>query len=306
MGGNSNKLELPKVDLTGLGMAEPGTKAWSSVQEKVASALMNYGCFQAIYNDIEAELQNGLIEQALLDVFKEEAKFSYAPSLPCSGWLLQLTGFAFKSLQLNDPESLADVQDNTMCNYAKHMQGLLQTIHRMIILSLDLDDHYHSHIKSVEYSMRLSEYFDDVQNNKTKIGMPSHVDSNYVSIILQQKEGLEIESPNHGWIRITPLPNSFTVLIGEAFMAWTNRRFRARNHRVKLDGSSKRYSIIFSSIPSRSDDMIQTMDELVDNKHPLVYKPFKYYDYLKFRFSNGEKEDTLKSYCGVEQAEAAA
>ncbi|PKU67713.1 hypothetical protein MA16_Dca013743 [Dendrobium catenatum] len=62
MGGNSNKLELPKVDLTVLSMAEPVTKAWSSVQEKVASARMKYGCFQVIYNDSEVELQNGMIE----------------------------------------------------------------------------------------------------------------------------------------------------------------------------------------------------------------------------------------------------
>ncbi|KAG0467564.1 hypothetical protein HPP92_019144 [Vanilla planifolia] len=93
----------------------------------------------------------------------------------------------------------------------------------------------------------------------------------------------------------------FTVLLGESFMAWSNGRLKAPTHRVKMDGSKKRYSVIYSTLPRNLDEAIYCPTELIDQEHPLMYKSFNYYDYLKFKFSDeGEKhEDALKAYCAA-------
>ncbi|KAH0465214.1 hypothetical protein IEQ34_005317 [Dendrobium chrysotoxum] len=53
----------------------------------------------------------------------------------------------------------------------------------------------------------------------TKVVLPSHKDPNYISIISQPNiGGLEMETSNGEWISTNPIKNSFTVLIGEAFM----------------------------------------------------------------------------------------
>ncbi|KAG0466869.1 hypothetical protein HPP92_018449 [Vanilla planifolia] len=225
-------------------------------------------------------------------------------------------GFPFLSLQLADLSSLTAVEkftstiwpqgnsyfSNTVWNYAVQMQELIQMIHRMILEGLGLDYLYDTFIESVTYSMRLSKYHDDNSTHKTDVALPSHKDPNCLSIIGQHKlDGLEVERSNGEWIHVSPLPNSFTVLLGEVLMAWSNGRFRAATHRVKMDVSEERYSAVYSTFPCQTFDIINSPTELIDQDHPSLYKSFNYYDYLKFRFSNeGDKhEDTLKAYCGV-------
>ncbi|KAH0466035.1 hypothetical protein IEQ34_006138 [Dendrobium chrysotoxum] len=173
---------------------------------------------------------------------------------------------------------------NLVWNYAIHMKELLQMIHKMVLEILGLEDHYNSHMESIDYSMRFTKYYNDISETGTKVVMPSHKDPNYISIIGQHNiGGLEIETSNGEWISTTPIKNSFTVLLGEAFMAWTNKIFQAPCHRVKIDGSEERYSIVFSTIPSFTNDVINPPKELVDEEHPLLFKSFKYYDYMKER-----------------------
>ncbi|KAJ0960748.1 hypothetical protein J5N97_001397 [Dioscorea zingiberensis] len=93
-------------------------------------------------------------------------------------------------------------------------------------------------------------------------------------------------------------PNSFNVVIGESFQAWSNGRVKATPHRVKMLNNEKRYSIQLRS-QFKDGCMIQAPEELVDQDHPQLYKPYNFADYLKFLFSNGgwaENTDTLKAY----------
>lgn len=83
--------------------------------------------------------------------------------------------------------------------------------------------------------------------------------------------------------------------------AWTNGRLYSPYHRVMMSGSKTRYSATFFSTP-KEGYIIKALEELVDEEHPLLYKPFDYSEYLKRRFADHGKIKTvpaLKNYFGV-------
>ncbi|KAK8950201.1 Gibberellin 20 oxidase 1-D [Platanthera guangdongensis] len=322
---NNTKLELPQVEFSGLDSTRHDEKAWAKARAKVARALENYGGFEAVYDRVGTPLRDDLLGRAIPELFSvpELATSHDSTKIPYHGAWFQKKGYPFLSLQLTDPNSLAAIRDysdaiwpdgngffcDTAWKYASHMQELVQIIHRMILESLGLNDHYDSHIESLTYSMRLSKYNDDPSLKKSKLVLPSHKDPNFISIISQHKlEGLEVETFDGHWIHVAPKPHAFVVLLGEAFMAWSNGRFKAPKHHVKMDGFEVRYSMVYSTFPSQRNSVVETPKELVDKAHARLFNPFNYYEYLNFRFSDeGEKhEDSLKTYCGVELVELAA
>ncbi|KAK8947094.1 hypothetical protein KSP39_PZI006472 [Platanthera zijinensis] len=226
-------------------------------------------------------------------------------------WFMR-AGLPFVALQLARPNCVDVVQEyadilwpegndffcNTVKKYAGQMEELIQMIHRMILESLGLENHYDSHTKSLVNSMRFLKYYKDSSDNGSSIALSSHQDSTFISIVCQHNvEGLEVQTlDGDEWIHATPVANSFTVLAGEAFMAWTNGRIRAPIHQVKLtEPIEKRYAVVFSTTPSFANDMINAPEELVDAQNPLLFKPFKYYDYVNVKEDYG----SLKAYCGA-------
>lgn len=82
--------------------------------------------------------------------------------------------------------------------------------------------------------------------------------------------------------------------------AWSNDRIHAPLHRVVMRGSKEkaRYSV---GIFSFHKGVVQVPEELIDEQHPLRYKPFNNFDML--RYYNTEEgraqENTVKAYCGI-------
>jgi len=72
-------------------------------------------------------------------------------------------------------------------------------------------------------------------------------------------------------------------------------------HRVMMTGDKARYSIGLFSIPKVAY-MIKAPEELVDEAHPLLYKPFDHFEFLRFLYSDADrnaKGSALKVYCGA-------
>lgn len=65
-------------------------------------------------------------------------------------------------------------------------------------------------------------------------------------------------------------------------------------------GDKARYSAGLFSGP-KSGYVIKAPDELIDEEHPLLFKPFVHSEFLKFYNTEaGQRaESALKTYCGV-------
>lgn len=81
---------------------------------------------------------------------------------------------------------------------------------------------------------------------------------------------------------------------------WSNGRIEPPYHRVIIDGSEERYSVgVFTFI---KDMKIEVPAELVDEDHPLQFKPFHNYNYIHFTYTEEgrrAKSCPLRAYCGV-------
>jgi len=82
--------------------------------------------------------------------------------------------------------------------------------------------------------------------------------------------------------------------------AWSNGRLHSAFHRVMISGNEARYSAGLFSIP-KGGSIVKAPEELVDEEHPLLFKPFDHVEFLKYCYTEEGQRDqfALRSYCGV-------
>lgn len=83
--------------------------------------------------------------------------------------------------------------------------------------------------------------------------------------------------------------------------AWTNGRVHCANHRVVMSGDEARYSVGLFSY-AKPGYIVKAPEEIVDEEHPLLFKPFDYLEFLNFHRSEAGRTSgsyPLKAYCGV-------
>ena len=79
---------------------------------------------------------------------------------------------------------------------------------------------------------------------------------------------------------------------------WSNDRIPACEHRVFINTKIDRYSM---GLLSYIGEIMEPEEELVDEEHPLRYKPFDHYGYLRFFLTEEaiKSASRIKAYCGI-------
>ncbi|XP_049367581.1 probable 2-oxoglutarate-dependent dioxygenase AOP1 isoform X2 [Solanum verrucosum] len=312
----SKNIKLPKINFSHEDL-KPDTLVWNQVKSQVYKALVEYGCFEAFFDKIPTNLQKSIFEvsQEFFDL-PLQTKLQNISTKPFYGYVGQYHPSIplFESMGIIDSNiphkvekytQLLWLQGNpsfskTIQSYLEQLSKLDQTIRRMIVESLGVEKYMDEHMNSTNYRLRLMKY-KEPQSDETKIGLHAHTDKNIVTILYQnQVKGLEILTKDGQWINVDPTPDTFTVMIGDSLHAWTNGRMHAPFHRVMMRGNEARYSIGLFSKP-KDGYIIKAPKELVDEDHPLLFKPFDFHEFLAFGYT---KEDmkcdfSLKAYCGV-------
>ncbi|KAL3366471.1 hypothetical protein AABB24_011250 [Solanum stoloniferum] len=312
----SKNIKLPKINFSHEDL-KPDTLVWNQVKSQVYKALVEYGCFEAFFDKIPTNLQKSIFEvsQEFFDL-PLQTKLQNISTKPFYGYVGQYHPSIplFESMGIIDSNiphkvekytQLLWLQGNpsfskTIQSYLEQLSKLDQTIRRMIVESLGVEKYMDEHMNSTNYRLRLMKY-KEPQSDETKIGLHAHTDKNIVTILYQnQVKGLEILTKDGQWINVDPTPDTFTVMIGDSLHAWTNGRMHAPFHRVMMRGNEARYSIGLFSIP-KARYIIKAPKELVDEDHPLLFKPFDYHKFLSFGYTEEDMkcDFALKAYCGV-------
>ncbi|KAF6166971.1 hypothetical protein GIB67_030664 [Kingdonia uniflora] len=313
--GSGTPLRLPVVDFSKAEL-KPGTSGWDSLKEQVGDALEEYGCFEAVYDKVPSELSKGLFG-ALEDLFNLPlpTKFRNHSKKPFHGYVGQYPMVPlYESMGIEDAPELEKTEAFTslmwpegnasFCNiihsYSKQLSELDKTVRRMVLESLGLEKYLDEHINSTNYLLRVMKY-KGPQTNETKLGLNSHTDKNIVTILGQNGvDGLEVQTKDGNWIDVKLSQNSFVVMIGDSLLAWTNGRLFSPPHRVMMTGNEARYSTGLFSIP-KAGYIVKAPEELVDEDHPLLFKPYDHVEFLGFYYTEeGQKaKSALKTYCGA-------
>ncbi|KAF8400723.1 hypothetical protein HHK36_014023 [Tetracentron sinense] len=161
----------------------------------------------------------------------------------------------------------ASHDNESVHSFSKRVSELDQMVKRMVFESLGIQKYYDPLIESKNYLLRVMKHRGP-EANETKFAVPTHTDKSLLSILNQnQVNGLE---------------------------AWSNDRLYCPKHHVMMSGKATRYS---TGLFSFSKEVVRTPEELVDEEHPLLFKPFDHMGLL--HFIRTDDESVLKAYCGV-------
>ncbi|KAJ0007115.1 hypothetical protein Pint_29976 [Pistacia integerrima] len=297
--------KLPVLDFSRKDL-EPGTTTWFKTCNDVRQALEDYGCFIMEYNKLPPKLC-GEVFGCLKDLFDlpTETKMKNRYEKPLNGYVGQILKLPLhESMGIDNATSLQATQNfsniiKTVHAYAKVAAELDQMVTRMVFESYGMEKYYDSYKNSINYLLRVLKNRSP-KGDEPNLGFVTHTDKSFTTILHQnQINGLEIDTRDGQKINVDfSSPSSFVVIAGDAFMAWSNDRIHSPSHRVIMKGEVDRYSLALFSF---GNGIVEVPEELVDDKHPLQYKPFEHLGLLRFfRTDEGYKAKCpIKAYCGV-------
>ncbi|XP_073157246.1 probable 2-oxoglutarate-dependent dioxygenase AOP1 [Henckelia pumila] len=316
----SETIRIPIIDFSEL--KQEGCKSsltWESVKNHVKLALEEFGCFEAKFDQIPKNLRNSVFE-ALKQLFELplENKQRNISGKPYHGYIGQAaTVPLYESIGIEHALAPGTIENFTKLlwsdqgnldfsrsiqAFSEKLSGLDQMIRTMIVESLGIEKHIDEHLESTDYMVRVHKY-DCPQGDEAEIGLVSHTDLNLLTILYQNEvNALEIMTKGGQWIAAQSSPNSFIVIVGDAFHAWTNGRLHSAHHRVMMFGDVVRYSIGLFTDP-KDGYIIKAPEDLVDEEHPLLFKPYDHVKFLEFFDSEAANgmipPNPLKAYCGA-------
>ncbi|KAK7244478.1 hypothetical protein RIF29_39301 [Crotalaria pallida] len=306
---------LHVVDFTNENM-KPGTEAWLSACHVVRTALEDHGCFIARYNRVSKELCDSVVSAmdtlfALpLETKKQDTSDKLYHSYLGQDSMIPL----YESLGVDNPLSMDGCQKFAHIMWPQGNQGFCETINeyakllgeldhmakRMVFESYGLDmKKCDSFIESSNYLLRCQQYR-AAKKDENDLGLWPHTDYATIAILHQLKgNGLEIQITEWEWCRADALPNLFVVMAGDGFQVWSNGRIRSCQHRVIMNAKQPRYS---TGLFTFMDKTVHIPEELVNEQHPLRYKPiFDHYEYTHFadKVKITDHNSRINAYCGI-------
>ncbi|CAM8913282.1 unnamed protein product [Rhodiola kirilowii] len=184
---------------------------------------------------------------------------------------------------------------NAMNGLSKKMLEVLLAMLKVICESYGAGSSYESFAKNTCAVFRLMKYL--VPPSGEAIGLIPHTDKNVLTLLCENGEGLEIMSKDGVWSPLTIPQGCFLVIVGDLLKAWSNGRLHPMKHKVTISGNKDRYSIGLFTIPEDGVP-VEVPKELVDNEHPIKYKPVTYNDYMSYYISNAS-EDAIEKFARV-------
>ncbi|XP_057969343.1 probable 2-oxoglutarate-dependent dioxygenase AOP1 [Malania oleifera] len=308
--------KLPIIDLSKEDL-QPGSSTWVSTCNQVLHALHEYGSFVAVYNKLPQEVHDTIFDK-VVDLFDlpKEVKLKNIHDKPFRGYVGDHPKIPlYEGLGIDNANTFEGTQRFTNLMWPQGNEIFRENIHaysvvvselhkmvtRMIMEGYGLEKYHDSLSGMLTYLLRMMRYTKNPMGG-TNVGLPFHTDKSFLTI-LHQKEAaaVEVQTKEGVWIRFQPSPSSFLVLAGDAFMAWSNGRIRSGVHRVIVEAEKPRYSV---GVFALGLGMVETPEELVDDEHPLMFKPFNHVGLLEFYYSEegrkiGRSLEVINAYCAV-------
>ncbi|KAM3199218.1 hypothetical protein P3L10_031578 [Capsicum annuum] len=266
----------PKLDFEKSSELKKGSEKWNLLRDEVSKALEEYGCFEAL---LDGEIPKVKLYEKLKEVLNINLEKIIGDTQSV------LVGSDSHNYELQAPlQQRLDIpyvlNDGAIENFSKNFWPNGESEFSDLVLT---------------YSKKLSEFTHLVYGMVfEKLGLEKYLDEH------KKSDGLQILDKNGQWLDVQfSTPNSYVFFVSDCLKAFTNGRLNCLTHRV-IVGNGERYSLSFPLIP-KEGYIIKVPEELVDEDHPLLYKPFDGSKLFPFFMSEGRRgvSATLEDFCGV-------
>jgi isopenicillin N synthase-like dioxygenase len=304
-------IDIPVFDLSHIQSEGLAGEGLDQVYEELRRCCEDWGCFRITNHGIPDPLI-GSVEILSRDVFKLPRETKEKKVSPLFGGryikggsaipFYESTGLGPDFGAINEFHDLMWPHGNkNFCEvtreFFERMKELSDRVHKIILASLGVSNHYASHFDHCQFWLRMNEYQASCDEASGSIALPPHTDGSSITILHEDEVGgLQVLSKARNWVEVKPTRNSFIVFLGDTLQAWSNNRICSAKHRVIVKGRQSRLSLAFFRL--FPDEMeINAPPELVDNEHPRRYKAFYQPEYRTFRLTKGaEWENHLEAY----------
>lgn len=313
-------MAIPHINLTGdPNTLNPTTQQWNLASKTMRNALETYGCFLVDYGDISGELRQQMFAsmQSLFSLPPDSTKQAvdklpssitarYNPGQNPDALLDQALGV----VDAHDPITARTITEllwpdgnDSFCETVKmvsrKMRELVDILMKMICHSYGIDTHCEQLLENAEAFLHMIKYAAPMTDEPT-LGTAKHVDASFLTVLFQNDvDGLVVKTKDGGWVPVNPTGNmTFVVQTGLSFKALSNARVHVPLHEVLISGEDVRLTCAFFLHP-KPEVMVETPSEVVDEEHPLIFKPFNFGEFYKFFRGRLALEDSLDVFAGI-------
>jgi isopenicillin N synthase-like dioxygenase len=127
------------------------------------------------------------------------------------------------------------------------MSELARTVSVGLAISLALDEGYFGERCLNPVANMVMLRYPPQASTGEGTGCGSHTDCGFLTILAQDRPGLQICLPSGEWVQAPVIPGTFIVNLGDMAHRWTSGFYKSTQHAVANVGSETRHSIAFFS-----------------------------------------------------------
>ncbi|XP_026398679.1 1-aminocyclopropane-1-carboxylate oxidase homolog 1-like [Papaver somniferum] len=212
VGSSSKEFSIPVIDLGEIKKGDDHQR--KMIVDQVISSCENLGFFQIVLKEKSNYLSN-------FDIFEA----------PSANW--RDTYYCSMAPTPAKPEEIPSILRDTMMKYSDHIEKLGLEVFELVSEGLGLKPNYLKDMNCAKGWALLCHYYPECPQPELTIGTSKHVDSDFLTILLQDNHisGLQVLHKNQ-WVDVPPVPGALIVNVGDLLQLMSNDRLKSVEHRV--------------------------------------------------------------------------
>ncbi|XP_058095197.1 oxoglutarate-dependent flavonoid 7-O-demethylase 1-like [Magnolia sinica] len=194
----------------------------------------------------------------------------------------------------------------TLGAYAMELQKLAMAILGFMARALGMKAEEMKELFEEGLQSIRTNYYPTCPQPESVIGLSPHSDASGLTILRQvsEIEGLQIKKDGM-WIPVKPLPNSFTINIGDVLEIVSNGMYRSIEHRATVNSMHERLSIAAFHNPKLTGE-IGPAPSLISPQTPPQFRRVSVEKYLKELFTRKLEGKAYVDYLRIDSGEGNA